>query len=104
MIKFHSYYTMCVLFINVQVTTVICCIKEQDSIQNPATHLPVLHGDYFFVTFRSAILEHMLACSEYSVSCLIEDISANNVQWVISIVTEILQYYAKIRKSKHQDR
>lgn len=95
---------MCVMFINVQVTTVICCIKEQASIQNPATHLPVLHGEYFFVTFRSAILEHMLACSEHSVSCLVKDISANNVQWVISIVTEILQYYAKIRRRKHQDR
>jgi hypothetical protein len=95
---------MCILFINLQVTTVISCIKEQASIQNPATHLPVLHGDYFFVTFRSAILEHMLACSEHSVGCLMKDISAKNVQWVISIVTEVLQYYAKITKSKHQDR
>jgi hypothetical protein len=93
-----------VVFIVIQVTTVICCVKEQASIQNPATHLPVLHGEYFFVTFRSAILEHMLACSEHSVNCLVEDIGADNVQWVISIVTEILQYYAKVRKNKHQAR
>jgi hypothetical protein len=66
--------------------------------------LPVLHGEYFFVTFRSAILQHMLACSEQSITCLVKDIDADNVQRIISIVTEILQYYAKIRKNKHQAR
>lgn len=95
---------MSVVFIIIQVTTVICCVKEQASIQSPATHLPVLHGEYFYVTFRSAILEHMLACSEQSVNCLVQDIDADNVQWVISIVTEVLQYYAKIRKNKDQAR
>jgi len=85
------------------VTTVACCIKEQASIQNPATHLCVPHGEHFFVTFRSAILEHM-ACSERSVECLVKDISLDNVQWVIRILTELLQCYAKNRKSKHLDR
>lgn len=92
------------MFINVQVSAVACCIKDQTSIQNPATHLPVLHGEHFFVTFRSAILEHMLACSEQSVSCLVKDISPDNVQWVITILTELLQYYAKNIKNKRGDR
>jgi hypothetical protein len=93
-----------IVFINIQVTTVIGCIKEQASIRNPSTNLPVQHGEYFFATFRSAILEHMLAYSEQSVNCLVEDISRDNVQWVMSIVTEVLQYYAKIRRNKHQAR
>lgn len=79
-------------------------MKDQARIQNPATHLPVLHGEHFFVTFRSAILEHMLAHSEHSVNSLVQDISPDNVQWVITILTELLQYYAKNIKKKHGDR
>jgi hypothetical protein len=102
-IKSHA-FTAYVLFIDAQVSTVVCCIKEQASIQNPAIHLPVLHGEHFFVTFQSLILEHMLACSERSVYCLVKDISPYNVQWVISILTKLLQFYAKNKKNKSLDR
>jgi hypothetical protein len=77
---------------------------DQARIQNHATHLPVLHGEHFFVTLRSAILEHMLTCSEDSVYYLVKDISPDNVQWVITILTELLQYYAKNVKNKCEDR
>ncbi|XP_021932903.1 DNA-dependent protein kinase catalytic subunit-like isoform X3 [Zootermopsis nevadensis] len=89
--------------LNKEVSAVACCMKDQARIQNPATHLPVLHGEHFFVTFRSAILEHMLAHSEHSVNSLVQDISPDNVQWVITILTELLQYYAKNIKKKHGD-
>jgi hypothetical protein len=97
------HFVMCILFINVQVITVVCCLKEQDRIRNPNTRSSVGHGEHFFVTFQSAILEHMLECSEDSVDCLVRDISANNVQFVIRIMTELLQYYAKNRKNKYGD-
>lgn len=91
------HFVICILFINVQVTTVVCCLKEQSTLQNPSTHSLVGHGEHFFVTFRSAILEHMLDFSEQSVDCLVRDISENNVQFIIRIVTELLQYCAKNR-------
>jgi hypothetical protein len=94
---------MCILFIIVQVTTVVCCLKEQASLRNPNTRSSVGHGEHFFVTFRSAILEHLVACCETSVDCLIRDISTNNVEWVIKIIKELLQYCAKNRRSKYGD-
>jgi hypothetical protein len=91
------HFVICILFINVQVTTVVRCLKEQSSLQNPSTHSSLGHGEHFFVTFRSAILEHMLDFSEQSVDCLVRDISEINVQFIIRIVTELLQYCAKNR-------
>ena len=90
-------FVMCILFINIQVTTVVCCLKDQSNIQNPSTHSSVGHGEHFLVTFRSAILEHMLEYCEQSVDCLVRDISEYNVQFIVRIVTELLQYCAKNR-------
>lgn len=97
------HFVLCILFVNVQVTTVVCCVKEQSGIQNPSTRSSVGHGEHFFVTFRSTILELMLECSEQSVDCLVRDISENNVQFIIRIVTELLQYCAKNGRSKYGD-
>lgn len=95
------HFVMCILFITVQVTTVVWCLKEQSSIQNPSAHSSLGHGEHFFVTFQSAILEHMLQYSEQSVDCLVRDISANNLQFIIRILTELLKYCAKNR-SKYE--
>ncbi|KAJ4442680.1 hypothetical protein ANN_04269 [Periplaneta americana] len=87
-----------------QVAAVLSCIKERAIIQNPATHLPVSHGDYFLVTFKSAVLDHLLDHSENTMNRLLVDLSKDNVQWMLRILTELLHYLAKSKKNKQKER
>ncbi|XP_069690626.1 DNA-dependent protein kinase catalytic subunit-like isoform X3 [Periplaneta americana] len=86
-----------------QVAAVLSCIKERAIIQNPATHLPVSHGDYFLVTFKSAVLDHLLDHSENTMNRLLVDLSKDNVQWMLRILTELLHYLAKSKKNKQKE-
>ncbi|PSN45798.1 hypothetical protein C0J52_10750 [Blattella germanica] len=74
---------------------IIECIKEQTVVKNPVTNVTLHHGEHFFLTFRSVILDQMVENFENSLHCLVGDLSLDNFQWIIRILTELLQHAMK---------
>lgn len=79
------------------VESVICCIKDSTIVENPVTKVSLLHGEHFFATLRYVVLDYMLQECTTCATCLLQDVDAENVHWVLNILTELVQQLAKIR-------